>query len=1097
MEVGKLKKKPWFGLEGQSNILCKPILFFSSLEDEPCHSPPSLSSNLPRLLKPLCPQLESCHHNVWPYVIVTRQTYSPLHNGQAFIILVEGLICFQNDIKPRYQLNFTKNQATLCKTPGARSEKYFLNLFRNCSKDCLVTVVWNLIHFISHYPIQILINKKHWGSTNYPISSNPFPMHKFQSRMGKNFSAHRCNDVMSAFRGVLEKKKWPGELGWVEIFQNKLLNVELYISLWCGTRIHAFFDEPVDFLMDGQKTSQRGSIAFEKSPEMGIMCQLTELCFSTDAFIHSFRNKKGSEKKGNKTDSSNMMGASFIGQKPFVFVLKKKKTCLLLQKHKSYSKWKSHPPHNSSLKFHFAAFTVAVHKILVESLLGKGWSNNRSFLGVSECQLQLSKFFLREREKERNRCVVKFDSEINPREDKQKRSTTNTKIFTKKKTISVALLLCTSVSCCISYATYQNYTDCELRLRPTNKTSQINEKTSHYIPDMLPTTEHFDGFCGLIKANGVTEMIFTILESKPYPAPTMFQKEYYIFFFKKKTWCGISQSSQGQLINSQARWLILVLIEEGLRSAQGKHYNISGEILEFPGVHRGSMRHNQGTIDHMEVLMVSWEGILRALLSIWKYSCSVMGALKFFIMCIVLIKIKLSSIIMWYNSLLFNLSTWSCYHICSTFFMCNPELIIKGVIIIEYSLPINMRLLIHYVTIIYYLLNKITEFGGLQQAKGVYQVRGGGEAASSRWFASKGVSETRVGGNMQEAASSEGWCQGVVAGSGSWWGARGGWGEQTGPAGWRETGDRQRGAADSEEVIWLAICHDQGYRLLTGGCTKVRRLEIIPHLWTPQVQRGKNPIAWFIGPVLVNCCQGSALTTGHIYHFGYGSNSISAMLSSLLHDCSALVTVVQCNLSCIMLTVTSSWCNLTKFTTNTKPTGEKKKPTALTVTVATMLTGSGQRVKFSMMTYQYLFNLNFELENNSIFNLENIRITTCIPFGQASKADIITLWVLITRASVCEWALYVGHSSHAGLVLGGLKKIVERYLLLQLCLPILHDTFCSKKYVGMAITISSSVGFLQLTCFGDERVSSQIFPWTTFFFLPLFLLLLLLPSFYN
>ncbi|KNZ53087.1 hypothetical protein VP01_3348g1 [Puccinia sorghi] len=37
---------------------------------------------------------------------------------------------------------------------------------------------------------------------------------------------------------------------------------------------------------------------------------------------------------------------------------------------------------------HCAVFTVTVHQHLVESLLEKVWSKNRSFLGLSACQLQ-------------------------------------------------------------------------------------------------------------------------------------------------------------------------------------------------------------------------------------------------------------------------------------------------------------------------------------------------------------------------------------------------------------------------------------------------------------------------------------------------------------------------------------------------------------------------------------------------------------------------------------------------------------------------------------------------------------------------------------
>ncbi|KNZ49043.1 putative signal peptide protein [Puccinia sorghi] len=37
---------------------------------------------------------------------------------------------------------------------------------------------------------------------------------------------------------------------------------------------------------------------------------------------------------------------------------------------------------------HCAVCTVTVHQILVESILEKSWSNNISFLGLSECQMQ-------------------------------------------------------------------------------------------------------------------------------------------------------------------------------------------------------------------------------------------------------------------------------------------------------------------------------------------------------------------------------------------------------------------------------------------------------------------------------------------------------------------------------------------------------------------------------------------------------------------------------------------------------------------------------------------------------------------------------------
>ncbi|KNZ54255.1 hypothetical protein VP01_2999g1 [Puccinia sorghi] len=69
-------------LEGQPNIFS-----FSSLEDEPLPlplSPKPVFKHAKATRKPLCLQLASCHHEVQQYVTVTRQTYSPQHNGQGY-----------------------------------------------------------------------------------------------------------------------------------------------------------------------------------------------------------------------------------------------------------------------------------------------------------------------------------------------------------------------------------------------------------------------------------------------------------------------------------------------------------------------------------------------------------------------------------------------------------------------------------------------------------------------------------------------------------------------------------------------------------------------------------------------------------------------------------------------------------------------------------------------------------------------------------------------------------------------------------------------------------------------------------------------------
>ncbi|KNZ55803.1 hypothetical protein VP01_2578g2 [Puccinia sorghi] len=140
--------------------------FFSpwNMSQSCCNSPPSLSSNLPRLLclvfgfaqcahialigtkGPLFTyggNVENClcfwpGNILWLYFMVKKETYSPQHNGKcgikkAFFILVEGLICFQNDIKlsfnqvtkelysPKIRLNFSEKELAFechVKIPG-------------------------------------------------------------------------------------------------------------------------------------------------------------------------------------------------------------------------------------------------------------------------------------------------------------------------------------------------------------------------------------------------------------------------------------------------------------------------------------------------------------------------------------------------------------------------------------------------------------------------------------------------------------------------------------------------------------------------------------------------------------------------------------------------------------------------------------------------------------------------------------------------------------------------------------------------------------------------------------------------------------------
>ncbi|KNZ53044.1 hypothetical protein VP01_335g3 [Puccinia sorghi] len=152
------KIKPWFGAwkvnkissESQSSLFPPQKMIHSCF-----HSPPSLSSNLPRLLcqvfsfafsymterKPLFPQMSSCHHNLQLYVqnhnmlyiikLISPLGYSSKHCdciiAKGFLYLGEkGFICFQNEIKPSFN-KVTKNFLLKCRG-------YQLNLGKSSSK---------------------------------------------------------------------------------------------------------------------------------------------------------------------------------------------------------------------------------------------------------------------------------------------------------------------------------------------------------------------------------------------------------------------------------------------------------------------------------------------------------------------------------------------------------------------------------------------------------------------------------------------------------------------------------------------------------------------------------------------------------------------------------------------------------------------------------------------------------------------------------------------------------------------------------------------------------------------------------------------------
>ncbi|KNZ59872.1 hypothetical protein VP01_164g3 [Puccinia sorghi] len=152
-----------------------------------CHSLPSLSSNLPRPLCWVFAFLALFHHDLRLYIMLTSQTYSPQHNGQVFLIFVEGFIFFQHDIKtsvnqftkdlysPKIRINFltTYNQHTkvdiacssqaVIQTPPVCMYRYFrtvtvqyaqslCSMHSHCAV-CAVTVQYaqSLCNWLNHF----------------------------------------------------------------------------------------------------------------------------------------------------------------------------------------------------------------------------------------------------------------------------------------------------------------------------------------------------------------------------------------------------------------------------------------------------------------------------------------------------------------------------------------------------------------------------------------------------------------------------------------------------------------------------------------------------------------------------------------------------------------------------------------------------------------------------------------------------------------------------------------------------------------------------------------------------------------------------------
>ncbi|KNZ54461.1 hypothetical protein VP01_293g3 [Puccinia sorghi] len=118
------------------------------------HSPPSLSPNLLRLLKPLCPQLESCHHNVRPYVsILTYIFLDPFLEYFVHILILPHLhTCFHN-----FQTAWVCSQAA--------DEKNQIRV-DVCTHTFFVVMIFaSFFHFISFF-LSLEFNDMHDGKIN-------------------------------------------------------------------------------------------------------------------------------------------------------------------------------------------------------------------------------------------------------------------------------------------------------------------------------------------------------------------------------------------------------------------------------------------------------------------------------------------------------------------------------------------------------------------------------------------------------------------------------------------------------------------------------------------------------------------------------------------------------------------------------------------------------------------------------------------------------------------------------------------------------------------------------------------------------------------
>ncbi|KNZ64191.1 hypothetical protein VP01_1056g1 [Puccinia sorghi] len=399
----------------------------------------------------------------------------------------------------------------------------------------------------------------------------------------------------------------------------------------------------------------------------------------------------------------------------------------------------------SGIKFwhsHCAVCTVIVHQSLVESILEKGFRNNRSFLGVSACQLQAVEqvFFFSDR-------ISFFSPCCNETEFLQ-----HDFWLLDHNLVTMGSILLSFFSSPVAIPIY--FTLIKQSVEPNQKAMRLAEMSSpirmlqYHIPPCdnrawislnwpnlinnkndynfhmfkCAQSENYALICAMsfdrcfgesisVRIDNVYAISYSRFLSSSLPEPGS----------EIQTTCWIVPAGT---VRELGEFLKVIILRSG-GSLQSEYARVDidsvvDEYCLFCGV-GSSLRNNspfyieeglrctQRELCKVSEESVGFSGVLPVTMR--QVSSSVLEAHKCFAVCIEHCLINLGSIIMWYNLVLFNLSTRSCYHMFrvhsalfdfyfSTFFTHNTELIIN-------ALQIDIRLLIHYVTIIYVKVKNI------------------------------------------------------------------------------------------------------------------------------------------------------------------------------------------------------------------------------------------------------------------------------------------------------------------------------------------------------------------------------------------------------